>query len=113
MEALVASAIGILIAGAVYLLLYGRAYELMLALLLLAHAGNLFVLSTGGIVLGSLPILGAPEGSYPDPVPQALVLTAIVINFGVTTFIIALAVRACLQLGTDRIEAFDDRSDER
>jgi multisubunit Na+/H+ antiporter MnhC subunit len=113
MEALVASAIGILIAAAVYLLLYGRAYELMLALLLLAHAGNLFVLSIGGLVLGSLPILGAPEGSYPDPVPQALVLTAIVINFGVTTFVIALAVRVCLQLGTDRIEAFDDRSEQR
>jgi multisubunit Na+/H+ antiporter MnhC subunit len=108
MEALVASAIAVLITGAVYLLLYGRAYELMLALLLLAHAGNLFVLSMGGIVLGSLPILGEPDGRYPDPVPQALVLTAIVINFGVTTFVIALAVRACLQLGTDRIEAFDD-----
>jgi multisubunit Na+/H+ antiporter MnhC subunit len=113
MEALVASAIGILIAGAVHLLLYGRAYEFMLALLLLAHAANLFVFSMGGIVLGSLPILGEPEGRYPDPLPQAFVLTAIVINFGITTFVIALAVRVCLQLGTDRMAAFSERSEPR
>jgi hypothetical protein len=67
MEALVASAIGVLVAGAVYLLLYGRAYEFMLALLLLSHAANLFVFSMGGIVLGSLPILGEPEGVLPGP----------------------------------------------
>jgi multicomponent K+:H+ antiporter subunit C len=82
MEALVASAIGVLIAAAVYLLLWGRAYEFMRALLLLSHAANLFVFSMGGIVLGSLPILGEPEAVYPDPLPQAFVLTAIVINFG-------------------------------
>jgi multicomponent K+:H+ antiporter subunit C len=113
MEALVASAIGVLIAAAVYLLLDGRAYEFMLALLLLSHAANLFVFSMGGIVLGSLPILGEPEGIYPDPLPQAFVLTAIVINFGITTFVIALAVRGSLQLGTDRLAPTDDRSERR
>jgi multisubunit Na+/H+ antiporter MnhC subunit len=57
---------------------------------------------------------GRSQGLVPaDPVPQALVLTAIVINFGIITFVIALAVRACLQLGTDRLAALDDRSEER
>jgi multicomponent K+:H+ antiporter subunit C len=110
MEILVASTIGILVAAGTYLILRARAYEIILALLLLAHAGNLFVLSMGGLVLGSVPILGEEDFVYPDPVPQALVLTAIVINFGVTAFVIVLAVRAALQLGTDQIEGPRDES---
>jgi multicomponent K+:H+ antiporter subunit C len=108
MELLVASTIAILVAAGTYLILRARAYELILGLLLLAHAGNLFVLSMGGLVLGSVPILGAADLVVPDPVPQALVLTAIVINFGVTAFVVVLAVRASLQLGTDRIQGPDD-----
>jgi multicomponent K+:H+ antiporter subunit C len=110
MEILVASSIGILVATATYLILRARAYEIMLGLLLLAHAGNLFVLSMGGLVLGSVPILGEEDFVFPDPVPQALVLTAIVINFGITAFVIVLVVRAALQLGTDRIQGPRDES---
>jgi multicomponent K+:H+ antiporter subunit C len=110
MEILVASSIGILVATATYLILRARAYDIMLGLLLLAHAGNLFVLSMGGLVLGSVPILGEEDFVYPDPVPQALVLTAIVINFGITAFVIVLVVRAALQLGTDRIQGPRDES---
>ena len=80
--------VGILIAAATYLILRARAYEILLALLLLAHAGNLFVLSMGGLVLGAVPILGEEDVVFPDPVPQALVLTAIVINFAVTAFVL-------------------------
>ena len=112
MEGLVASAIAVLTAAAMYLFLRTRAYEAMLGLLLLSHAGNLFVLAMGGLVLGSVPILGEPGGSYPDPVPQALVLTAIVINFGVTTFVILLAVRSSLELGSDRLEGEVDDGGE-
>lgn len=108
MEVLVASTIGILVAAGTYLILRARAYELILGLLLLAHAGNLFVLSMGGLVLGAVPILGEEDVVFPDPVPQALVLTAIVINFAVTAFVLVLAVRASLQLGTDQIEGSDD-----
>jgi multicomponent K+:H+ antiporter subunit C len=104
MEALVASTVGVLVAAGTYLILRARAYELILGLLLLAHAGNFFVLAMGGLVLGSVPILGAADFVFPDPVPQALVLTAIVINFGITAFVVVLAVRASLELGTDRIE---------
>jgi multicomponent K+:H+ antiporter subunit C len=112
MEAVVASGIGVLTAAGLYLILRGRSYELALGLLLLSHAGNLFMLAMGGIVLGSVPILSEPGGIYPDPVPQSLVLTAIVINFGVTTFVIMLAVRASLQLGTDRIDGTMADGDE-
>lgn len=112
MEALVASAIAALTAAAIYLLLRARAYETILAFLLLSHAGNLFVLAMGGLVLGSLPILGENGGPFPDPVPQALVLTAIVINFGVTTFLVLLAVRSGLELRSERFEGDpDDRGE--
>jgi multicomponent K+:H+ antiporter subunit C len=112
MQLLVASAIAVLTAAAVYLFLRVRAYEAMLALLLLTHAGNLFVLAMGGLVTGSVPILGEPGGSYPDPVPQALVLTAIVINFAVTAFVILLAVRLTLELGSERLEGGSDGGGE-
>lgn len=112
MEWLVASAIAVLTGASAYLFLRARAYEAMLALLLLSHAGNLFVLGAGGLVLGSVPILGEPGGSYPDPVPQALVLTSIVINFGVTTFVIMLGVRSSLELGSERLEGEVDDGGE-
>jgi multicomponent K+:H+ antiporter subunit C len=113
-EAILASSIAVLTAAGLFLMLRGRTFELALGLLLLSHAANLFVLAMGGVLLGSVPILGQPEGgAYPDPVPQALVLTAIVINFGVTTFVIVLAVRASLRLGTDRVDGTDAAGSDR
>lgn len=107
MELLVAAAIGVLVAAATFLLLQGRAYTLILGLLLLSHGANLFVLASGGVVLGELPILGETT-TVPDPIPQALVLTAIVINFGLTTFVVVLVIRAAIQLGSERLGRHDE-----
>jgi multicomponent Na+:H+ antiporter subunit C len=109
-EPLLAGAIGVLVAAATFLLLQGRAYTLILGLLLLSHGANLFVLAAGDVVLGELPILGE-TATVPDPIPQALVLTAIVINFGLTTFVVVLVIRAAIELGSERLGR-DDESHE-
>lgn len=86
--------IGTLAACGVYLLFARRATAILLGLALISHAVNLVVFSSGGLVAGNPPLV--PEGSLSpltgsaDPVPQALVLTAIVIGFAVVTFVAAL-----------------------
>ena len=104
MEMMVASAIGILTACGVYLLLRGRSFPVVAGLTLLSYAVNLFLFASGRLQTQqpSLILPGATE--FADPLPQALVLTAIVIGFAMTAFVIILALRAYLQLGRDRID---------
>lgn len=104
MELLVASAIGILVAGGVYLLLRARTFAVVLGLTLLSYAVNLFIFMMGRLGHGKPPIIGAGL-TYTDPLPQALVLTAIVIGFGMTAFVLVLAVRARDELGSDHVDA--------
>ena len=92
MELLIASAIGVLAASGVYLMLRGAAFPLVLGLALLSYAVNLFVFAAGGVMSGSPPIVGAGP-AMTDPLPQALVLTAIVIGFGMTAYLAVLMVR--------------------
>jgi multicomponent K+:H+ antiporter subunit C len=96
--------IGIMTACAVYLLLRGRTFSLVLGLSMLSTAGNLFIFSMGRLRPGAPPIVAAGAGGYADPVPQALVLTAIVIGFGMTGFIMALAARTRHQTGSDHVD---------
>lgn len=103
MEVMVATAIGVLTAAAVYLLMRPTTFSVVLGLSLLSHAANLFIFSMGRLTIGLTPIVDRGEGQIPDPLPQALVLTAIVINFAMTAFLVTLALRARLQLGTDHI----------
>lgn len=100
MELLLAAAIGVLTAAGVYLLLRGRTFPVVLGLSLISYAVNLFIFAAGGIVIGHPPLAGAP-GRPADPLPQALVLTAIVIGLGMTAFLVALAVRAHGETGSD------------
>lgn len=100
MEALVAITIGALTAGGVYLMLQGRSFPLILGLSLLSYAVNLFLFASGRLVTGLPPIIGA--GQYTDPLPQALVLTAIVISFGMTAVLVVLAIARHDQTGDDR-----------
>lgn len=104
MELLFASAIGILVACGVYLLLRGRTFPVVLGLALLSYAANFFIFATGRLSVGLAPIISEETAAYPDPLPQALVLTAIVIGFGMTAFILMLAVRANFELGTDHVD---------
>jgi multicomponent K+:H+ antiporter subunit C len=113
MELLVASAIGILVAGGVYLLLRARTFPVVLGLTLLSYAVNLFIFVMGRLTPHAPPVIQPDAGVYADPLPQALVLTAIVIGFGMTAFFLALAVRARHDLGSDHVDAAESTREVR
>lgn len=104
MEILIALIIGLLSGCAVYLLLRGRTFSVVLGLTLLSYAVNLFLFATGGLVIGQPSILGTERNASADPLPQALVLTAIVIGFAMTAFAIMLSLRAQSELGCDQVD---------
>lgn len=103
MEFLVATAIGVLTAAGVYLLLRGRTFPVILGLSLLSYAVNVFLFSMGRLVIDRPPVISADALGYTDPLPQALVLTAIVISFGMTAVIVVMALRAYLETGRDDV----------
>jgi multicomponent K+:H+ antiporter subunit C len=104
MEALVASAIGLVAAAGIYLLLRGRTFPVVLGLTLLSYAVNVFIFAMGGLAVGQPPIVDGAAAGHADPLPQALVLTAIVIGFATTGFVIELALRARDETGTDDVD---------
>ena len=104
MEVLAAGAIGLLTACGVYLMLRGRTFPLVLGLTLLSYAANLFVLAMGRLALGVPPIVADTVSGHADPLPQALVLTAIVIGLATTALTIALALVLFGASGTDHVD---------
>jgi multicomponent K+:H+ antiporter subunit C len=105
MEIVVASSVGVLTAGGVYLILRLRVFPVILGLSLLSYAVNVFLFSTGRLVINAPPILSDHGGGhYTDPLPQALVLTAIVISFGMTAVLVMIALGAYLEADHDRID---------
>ena len=104
MEALIALVIAVLTACGVYLSLRARTFPVVLGLTLMSYAVNLFLFVTGRLILGAPPIIQAGSSEYADPLPQALVLTAIVISFGMTAFVVILALRARAELGNDHVD---------
>ena len=108
MEALLSLAIGLLTAGGVYLLLRARTFPVVLGLGLLSYAVNLFLFAMGRLHSGRPPIIAPGAAGYADPLPQALVLTAIVIGFAMTAFVIVLAPKARAELGTDHVDGMPD-----
>ncbi len=107
MEALLALVIGVLTACGVYLTLRGRTFAVVLGLTFLSYAVNLFLFAMGRLVIGRPPIIGGDTMSYADPLPQALVLTAIVIGFGMTAYVIMLALKARAELGNDHVDGHE------
>lgn len=103
MELLFSLVTGILSASGIYLLLRGRTFSVIVGLALLSYAVNLFLFSMGGLHTNAATVIGASE-SPADPLPQALVLTAIVIGFAMTAFIVILAIRARAELGNDHVD---------
>lgn len=107
MEAIVAIAIGILTACGVFLMLRARTFPLVLGLTLLSYAVNLFLFASGRLQMDAPPLIR--EGAaYADPLPQALVLTAIVIGFGMTAYLVMLALRALAESGGDHVDAKEE-----
>ena len=103
MEAVVAIAIGILTACGVFLILRARTFAVVLGLTLLSYAVNLLLFASGGLKLDAPPLI-RDGASYTDPLPQALVLTAIVIGFGMTAYLLMLALRAKSETGDDHVD---------
>jgi multicomponent K+:H+ antiporter subunit C len=110
MEALIAVVIGVLVSCGVYLLLRARSFPVILGLTLLSYGVNLFIFVMGRLRTGVPPVVSKGDTSlsnslhYTDPLPQALVLTAIVIGFAMTAFLLVLALRARAELGNDHVD---------
>ena len=105
MEIVVASTVGILTAGGVYLMLRLRTFPVILGLSLLSYAVNVFLFASGRLAIDQSPILSKyGDATYTDPLPQALVLTAIVISFGMTAVLVMFGLGAYLEAGNDRID---------
>lgn len=107
MEVLIALAIGWFTAVSVYLFLRRRMFPVILGMTMLSYAVNVFLFATGGLSLGAPALLpGKLPGPGPmsDPLPQALVLTAIVISFGMTAVAVMMSLGAWFQSGSDRID---------
>ena len=104
MEFLVASAIGLLTAAGLYLTLRLRTFPVIMGISLLTYAVNIFLFASGRLVVGAPPILAKDVTFYTDPLPQALVLTAIVISFGMTAVVVMIALGAYLGGKDDRVD---------
>jgi multisubunit Na+/H+ antiporter MnhC subunit len=107
MEVLVAVTIGSLFAAGVFLLLRPVGFPVVQGLMLLSHGINLLLVAMGRVRVGVAPILphGAPPpASTADPLAQALVLTAIVISFGMTAFLLVLVYRGYQRARTERVD---------
>jgi multicomponent K+:H+ antiporter subunit C len=104
MELLVASALGLVTACGVYLMLRGRTFAVVLGLALLGYAVNFFIFVIGRLAVGVPPLVADGAAGYADPLPQALVLTAIVIGFGTTGYVLELALRTRDETGSDHVD---------
>jgi len=113
MEWLISLAIGVLTASGVYLTLRARTFPVVMGLTLLAYAVNIFLFAMGRLTVGLPAVIDktATAAQYSDPLPQALVLTAIVIAFGMTAFLIVLALKARGELGNDHVDGLEHDPD--
>lgn len=113
MEFVLSVAIGVLAGSGVWLLLRPRTFQVLMGLVLLSFAVNLFIFSMGSLSIGAEPIISASRpyhdlASYADPVPQALVLTAIVIGFATTALFLTLLLALRGLVGNDHVDGQKD-----
>jgi multicomponent K+:H+ antiporter subunit C len=108
MEALLALFIGVMAGAGVYLLLRARTFDVVLGMTLMSYAVNVFIFLTGRVAINKSPIIdvtrAASLAQYADPLPQALVLTAIVIGFAMTALLLVIALRARAETGSDHVD---------
>jgi multicomponent K+:H+ antiporter subunit C len=105
MELIVSLGIGILAGSGVWLLLRPRSFQVIIGLCLLSYAVNLFIFGMGRLRMNAPPIVDGVTGTVPaDPVPQALVLTAIVIGFAMTALFLVVLLAARGLTGTDHVD---------
>lgn len=107
MELILALGIGLLTASGIWLVLRPRTFQVIIGLSLLSYAVNLFILSMGRLRVDAVPIIQLPDidpAHYTDPLPQALVLTAIVIGFAMTSLFLVVLLAARGLTGTDHVD---------
>ncbi len=112
METYMAIAIGILFTIGTYLILSKTLLRIILGTSIIGHGVNLLILTMGGLKKGGAPLLGLKESTFTAPLPQALLLTAIVINFATTALFLVLSYRTYKVVGTDDIEQLRGFEDE-
>jgi len=111
MEIVLSLAIGVLAASGIWLILRPRTFQVIVGLCLLSYAVNLFIFAMGRLTMGAAPVM--PRGgfvdptAYADPVPQALVLTAIVISFATTALFLVVLIASRGVTGTDHVDGQD------
>lgn len=112
MESVMAYVVGILFAAAIYMMLRRSLVKLVIGLIILSNAANLLIFVVAGMTRGAPPLIAegasAPAGIVADPLPQALILTAIVIAFGVLAFSVVLIRRAYEVVKTDDLDQMKD-----
>jgi len=111
MELVLSLAIGVLTGAGVWLVLRRRTFQLLVGLSLVSYAVNLFIFMMGNLAIGREPVLvdgRVPDlAHYADPTPQALVLTAIVINFAMTALLLVVLLASRGVTGTDDVDGVE------
>lgn len=112
MESFMSVVIGILFATGIYLMLSKTLIRIILGTNLITHGAHLLLLTMAGLKRGEPPLIKDQAAGYTDPLPQALILTSIVISFGVTSFFLVLAYKSYKTLGTDDMNKMRDQEHE-
>lgn len=112
METLMCMVVGLLFTIGTYLILTKTLLRIILGTSIIGHGVNLLIITMGGLKKGGPPLLGMENLTYADSLPQALLLTAIVINFATTALFLVLCYRAYAVLGTDDTEQLRGKEDE-
>jgi multicomponent Na+:H+ antiporter subunit C len=112
METIMSVLVGLLFTIGTYLILSKSLLRIILGTSVISHGVHLLILTMGGLKKGGPPLLGERGNLYTDAIPQALILTAIVINFATTALFLVLSYRAYKQLGTDDMDKLRGIDDE-
>ncbi|KGR75677.1 Na(+)/H(+) antiporter subunit C [Ureibacillus manganicus] len=112
MESLMVVLVGVLVSVGTYLILSRNIIRIILGTAVLSHAVHLLILTVGGLKTGGVPVLGQKDGPFTDALPQALILTAIVISFATTALLLVLAYRVYKTNGTDDVSELRGMPDE-
>jgi multicomponent K+:H+ antiporter subunit C len=108
-ELLLSLMVGLMVAAGIWLVLRPRTFSIVLGLTLIGYGVNVFLLLAGRLGASAPPIARKGASGLADPLPQALVLTAIVIGFGMVAFLVALSLRSVGEAGDDRVDPAEDQ----
>jgi multicomponent Na+:H+ antiporter subunit C len=112
METIMSILVGLFFTIGTYLILSKNMLRIILGTSVISHGINLLIMTMGGLKTGSPPLLSEKILSFTDAIPQALILTAIVINFAVTALLLVLSYKVYKVYGTDDMEQLRGNEDE-